>query len=124
MIVSCIAMMASGYPAFMLLAAWPGPVMLFLIPLFFTIIGLPYNSPLTGFMGMVFTIRHRGIGLSVGYALGIALFGGFAPFINTWLVARTHDPRAPGMYLAITSLITIAALIFARQRLPRRHAKG
>jgi MHS family proline/betaine transporter-like MFS transporter len=124
MIVSCIAMMASGYPAFMLLGVWPGPVMLFLIPLFFTIIGLPYNSPLTGFMGMVFAMRHRGIGLSVGYALGIALFGGFAPFINTWLVARTHDPRAPGMYLALTSLITIAALIFARRRLPKTRAEG
>ena len=120
MIVSCLAMMATGYPAFIALTFWPGAVMLFLIPLFFTIISLPYNSPLTGFMGMVFPIRHRGIGLSVGYALGIALFGGFAPYINTWLVARTHDPRAPGDYLALTSIITIAAIFFARARLPAR----
>ncbi len=116
-ILSCIAMMAAGYPAFIALDAWPGPVMLFLIPLFFTIIGLPYNSPLTGFMGMVFAMRRRGIGLSVGYAFGIALFGGFAPFINTWLVAHTGDTRAPGMYLALTSVITIIAIIFARRRL-------
>jgi MHS family proline/betaine transporter-like MFS transporter len=119
MIASCIAMMAAGYPAFFLLTLWPGPVMLFLIPLFFTIIGLHYNAPLTGFMGMVFHIRHRGIGLSVGYALGIALFGGFAPFINTWLVAQTGDPRAPGIYLAITSVVTITAILFAQRRLSR-----
>ncbi len=118
MIVSCIAMMAAGYPAFMVLAAWPGPVMLFLLPLFFTVIGMPYNAPLTGFMGMVFSIRHRGIGLSVGYAIGIAVFGGFAPFINTWLVAQTHDPRAPGLYLIIASMVTITAIFFARRRLP------
>lgn len=115
MIVSCIAQMAAGYPAFMALDAAPGATMLFLIPLFFTIIGLPYNSPLTGFMGMVFSIRHRGIGLSVGYAIGIALFGGFAPYINTWLVAETGDPRAPGLYLALTSIITIVAIMFARR---------
>ncbi len=118
MIVSCIAMMAAGYPAFMVLAAWPGPVMLFLLPLFFTVIGMPYNAPLTGFMGMVFSMRHRGIGLSVGYAIGIAVFGGFAPFINTWLVAHTGDPRAPGLYLIIASIVTITAILFARRRLP------
>jgi len=120
MILSCIAMMATGYPAFIVLTHFPGAVMLFLIPLFFTIISLPYNAPLTGFMGMVFPIRHRGIGLSVGYSLGIALFGGFAPYINTWLVARTHDSRAPGYYLAMTSIITISAIFFARARLPKR----
>jgi MHS family proline/betaine transporter-like MFS transporter len=69
-------------------------------------------------MGMVFSIRHRGIGLSVGYAIGIAVFGGFAPFINTWLVAQTHDPRAPGLYLIIASMVTITAIFFARRRLP------
>jgi len=110
-------MMAAGYPAFIALDVWPNPIMLFAIPLFFTVIGLYYNAPLTGFQGMVFGIRHRGIGLSVGYAIGIALFGGFAPFINTWLVAQTHNPRAPGLYLALTALITIAALTFAARRL-------
>jgi MHS family proline/betaine transporter-like MFS transporter len=119
MIASCIAMLAAGYPAFILLGAYPGGLTLFMIPLVFTIIGLPYNAPLTGFMGMVFPIRHRGIGLSVGYAIGIAAFGGFAPFINTWMIATTGDPRSPGIYLAITAVITIIAIGFARQRLPK-----
>ncbi len=118
MVFSCVAMLATGYPAFIALTHFPGAVMLFLIPMVFTVISLPYNSPLTGFMGMVFPIRHRGIGLSVGYSLGIALFGGFAPYINTWLVAHTHDSRAPGYYLAFTSIVTIAAIYFARARLP------
>jgi MHS family proline/betaine transporter-like MFS transporter len=92
--------------------------MLFLLPFFFTVLSLPYNSPLTGFLGMVFSIRHRGLGLSIGYALGIALFGGFAPFINQWLVNVTGDPRAPGLYLAGISLVTITAIYYARRRLP------
>jgi len=118
MIVSCLAMMAAGYPAFMLLTAWRSPLALFMIPLFFTIIGLPYNAPLTGYMGMVFPIRHRGIGLSVGYAIGIAAFGGFAPFINTWLIAQTNDPRSPGIYLGLTAILTIVAILAAQRRLP------
>jgi MHS family proline/betaine transporter-like MFS transporter len=119
MILSCVAMLAAGYPAFMILAHWPGPATLFAIPLGFTLLGLCYNAPLAGFMGMVFAVRHRGIGLSLGYALGIALFGGCAPMINTWLVAQTGDPRSPGLYLIFAAAVTIAALIAARRRLPR-----
>lgn len=119
MILSCVAMLAAGYPAFVILAHWPGPLMLFAIPLGFTVLGLPYNAPLSGFMGMVFALRHRGIGLSLGYALGIALFGGCAPMINTWLVAQTGDARSPGLYLIFCAAVTIVSLLAARRRLPR-----
>jgi MHS family proline/betaine transporter-like MFS transporter len=122
MIISCIAMLAAGYPAFIALDKWPGPEMLFFIPLFFTVIGMYYNAPLTGFQGMVFGARHRGIGLSVGYAFGITLFGGFAPFVFTWLVKHTGDPRSPGLYLALASIITIIAILYARKRLPDTEA--
>ncbi len=114
---SCLATLLAGYPAFMLLAHWPGQLMLFLLPLGLTLIGLSYNAPLVGFMGLVFPVHHRGIGLSVGYALGIALFGGFAPFINTWLIARTGDPRSPGLYVAFAALVSMAALAAARRRI-------
>jgi MHS family proline/betaine transporter-like MFS transporter len=117
MLLSCVAMLAAGYPAFILLGLWPGPVMLFLLPLGFTVIGMFYNAPLSGFMGMVFSLRHRGVGLSIGYALGIALFGGSAPFINTWLVAKTGDPRSPGLYLVFASVISIIAVLAAQRRL-------
>ena len=113
---SCLATLLVGYPAFMLLTHWPGQLMLFLLPLGLTLIGLAYNAPLVGFMGLVFPVHHRGIGLSVGYALGITLFGGFAPFINTWLAARTGDPRSPGLYLAFAALVSMVALFAARRR--------
>ncbi len=117
MLLSCLVMLAAGYPAFILLGLWPSPVMLFLLPLGFTVIGMFYNAPLSGFMGMVFSLHHRGVGLSIGYALGIALFGGSAPFINTWLVSRTGDPRSPGLYLIFASIVSIAAILAARRRL-------
>jgi MHS family proline/betaine transporter-like MFS transporter len=120
MLVSCLAMLAAGYPAFMLLGLWPGPVMLFLLPLGFTLLGLFYNAPLAGFMGLVFAVRQRGVGLSIGYALGIALFGGSAPFINTWLVAKTGDPRSPGLYLIFAAIVSIVAVLAAQRRVPRK----
>ncbi len=120
MLLSCLALLAAAYPVFILLGLWPGAVMLFVLPLFLTLIGLPYNAPLAGVMGMVFSPTRRGIGLSVGYALGITLFGGTAPFINTWLVARTGDPRSPAIYLVFAASVTMLAILAARPRLPSR----
>ena len=117
MVVSCVALLAAGYPCFILLGLWPNALTLFLLPLGLTLVGLAYSAPLQGFMGMVFSVRRRGIGLSVGYAVGIALFGGFAPFINTWLIARTGDPSSPGLYLIFTAIVSIAAILAASRRL-------
>ncbi len=119
MLASCLAMAALSYPVFDLLALWPTNLTLFCLPLVFTVLGLPYNAPLNGFMGLVFSVRERGLGLSTGYALGIALFGGAAPFIFTWLISITGDPRSPGLYLVFAAAITLVALLAARGRLQR-----
>ena len=119
MLVSCLAMLATAYPTFVVLGLWPNAAMLFALPLALTLVGLPYNAPLAGVMGLVFRVQHRGIGLSVGYSLGIVLFGGTAPFINTWLIALTGNPRSPALYLVFTASVTALAILLARRRLPR-----
>ena len=123
MLLSCVLTLAAAYPTFILLGLWPGRVMLFAIPLALVLLGLPYNAPLAGVMGLVFPTRRRGVGLSVGYALGIMLFGGTAPFINTWLILHTGDPRSPGLYLALTAAVSTGALLLARSRLRPDHAE-
>lgn len=117
MVISCVAMLVAGYPCFILLGLWPNALMLFLLPFGLTLLGLVYSAPLQGFMGMVFSVRRRGVGLSVGYAVGIALFGGFAPLINTWLIARTGNPSSPGLYLIFTAVVSIVAILTASRRL-------
>ncbi len=120
MLASCLANAALAYPAFILLARWPGQAALFLLPLLFNLVSLPYNAPLNGFMGLVFSVRERGLGLSLGYALGIAVFGGAAPFIFTWLIAVTGNPRSPALYLVFSAFITLAAIWAGRRRLRSR----
>ncbi|MBU6448312.1 MAG: MFS transporter [Rhodospirillales bacterium] len=124
MLYSCLAMAAMAYPAFYALQVWPTSLALFLLSLMFAFLGLPYNAPLNGFMGLVFLVKERGIGLSMGYALGIAIFGGAAPFIFTYLISATGDPRSPAMYLIITSIITLMALSVAKWRLQQNKIQG
>jgi MFS family permease len=53
----------------------------------------------------------RATGLSIAYAVGVALFGGTTQFIVTWLIAATGDPAAPAWYVAGTSVITAIAMM-------------
>jgi MHS family proline/betaine transporter-like MFS transporter len=43
----------------------------------------------------------------------VAIFGGFAPYIATWLIANTGSPMSPAFYVivaAAVSFLVIAAL--------------
>lgn len=120
MVCSCLLMALIAYPAFEILHIWPGELTLFCLPVLFNLVALPYNAPLNGFMGLVFPINGRGVGLSLGYSLGIALFGGCAPFIFTWLTAHTGDPRSPALYLIFTTIITLVAIWAGQRRMSAR----
>jgi MHS family proline/betaine transporter-like MFS transporter len=51
--------------------------------------------------------------MSAGYSVATAIFGGFAPFVATWLIATTGSPLAPTYYLiaaAFVSTLVIAGL--------------
>jgi MHS family proline/betaine transporter-like MFS transporter len=43
----------------------------------------------------------RASGMSLVYSVGVALFGGFAPFISTWLLDATGSKLAPAWYLVV-----------------------
>ncbi len=53
----------------------------------------------------------RATGLSIAYAVGVALFGGTTQLIITWLISATGNPAAPAWYVAGTSVITVLAML-------------
>ncbi len=48
--------------------------------------------------------------MSLVYALGVAIFGGFGQFIVTWLIAATGNPMAPAWYVIGCCAATLLAL--------------
>jgi MHS family proline/betaine transporter-like MFS transporter len=44
------------------------------------------------------------------------VFGGFAPFVATWLIAVTGDPLSPAYYLMVTAALSIVALMAIERR--------
>jgi MHS family proline/betaine transporter-like MFS transporter len=62
----------------------------------------------------------RSTGLALAYNMAVMLFGGFAPFIVTWLLERTGSPLAPAYYVTFGAVIGFVAAVCLRERSPER----
>ena len=63
----------------------------------------------------LFATRVRSSGYSIGYNVSVALFGGTAPYVATWLVARTGNDLAPAYYVIVAALITLITVLTMRE---------
>lgn len=59
-----------------------------------------------------FPARLRYTGISLGYNLGYALFGGTAPLIAAWLFKTTGSPLSPAYYLMFWACVTLLVVVF------------
>lgn len=63
----------------------------------------------------LFATRVRSSGYSIGYNLSVAVFGGTAPYVATWLVARTGNEIAPAYYVIAAAVITLLTVLTMRE---------
>jgi MHS family proline/betaine transporter-like MFS transporter len=60
-----------------------------------------------------FPTPARYTGLSLGYNIGNAIFGGTAPLVCEWLLTKTHYLYAPAIYIVACALITGLVVFFS-----------
>jgi MFS transporter, MHS family, proline/betaine transporter len=116
MLPSAILMLLSAYPVFLLITRHPTLLVVLAGLIWDTLLQVAYVSALPVMMASMFPARTRVTGLSLGYNLGVTLFGGFAPAIFTWLTDITHNNTAPSFYLMATAVVSIAAIIAVDRR--------
>ncbi|MDV3130458.1 MFS transporter [Mycobacterium sp. 29Ha] len=63
----------------------------------------------------LFATRVRSSGYSIGYNVSVAIFGGTAPYVATWLVAETGNELAPAFYVIAAAIITLATIMTTRE---------
>ncbi len=63
----------------------------------------------------LFATKVRSSGYSVGYNLSVAVFGGTAPYVATWLVARTGNELAPAYYVIAAAVVTLLTVMTMRE---------
>jgi len=75
-------------------------------------------------MAELFPARLRFSGTAIGYNLTLAVFGGTAPLLATWLIARTGNLTAPAWYLTIAAAVSLVSTLSIRQRPERNEANS
>jgi MHS family proline/betaine transporter-like MFS transporter len=107
------------YPAFNWLASDPTIEKLIAIQVALGILTACYMGPIPALMSELFQVTRRTTALSVSYALAVAIFGGFAPFVHAWLIDVTGTKIAPSYYVIFAALVSLLAL-FMVPRVQRR----
>jgi MHS family proline/betaine transporter-like MFS transporter len=76
------------------------------------------SGPMPAFMTEIFPVGVRSTGASLMYNFAVMLFGGLAPFINTWLIQSTGNKAAPVYYIFFAAAVGLIGLSTYRARAP------
>jgi MHS family proline/betaine transporter-like MFS transporter len=59
----------------------------------------------------IFPLRSRVTSMSVAYSVTLALAGGTAPLVSTWLIAETGSATSPAFYIMLFGLAGLAIML-------------
>jgi MHS family proline/betaine transporter-like MFS transporter len=68
-------------------------------------------GPFFAAVAELFPTRQRYTGLSVGYNIASALFGGTAPLVAALLIEWSGNSLAPGFYLSLCAAVSLVIAI-------------
>ncbi|MBV8778411.1 MAG: MFS transporter [Alphaproteobacteria bacterium] len=122
MLVMTVLFFVTSYPVFWLMVASPSLGSAILAAGWLSLVKAGYSGVLPSLLAELFPVETRAIGMSFSYSVSVTIFGGFAPFIATWLIAQTGDKLSPSYYLMATAVLSFIAIAAAGRRLPRRTA--
>jgi MHS family proline/betaine transporter-like MFS transporter len=105
------------YPTFMFINASPSLATLIVAIMWIAVLKSTYFAPIPALMASLFPTRTRTTGMALAYNVGTSVFGGFTPLAVASLIAATGNNLAPGFYLMIAAVVSLATLIWARARL-------
>lgn len=106
LLVCCAAFVVLPYPAAKLFLSQPSFAVIALVQVGFGLVLSLYSGPGPSAIAEIFPTRSRSTLMSAGNALATAIFGGFAPYIAAWLIARTGNPIAWVAYVMSAAVVT------------------
>jgi MFS family permease len=110
MLVPRLAAALLSYPAFLLLVDLKTPMALFGVTVLLGALTAMSGAASLVAIPELFPRRIRASGMSIAYAVGVALFGGTTQFVVTWLIGATGNPASPALYVTATSVIAIVGM--------------
>ena len=116
LVTSRVIMLLAVYPAFAFLGAHPTPLTLYAVSALLAVFVAAQIVPVLVMIPELFPKHVRATGIALTYVVSASFFGGFSPFIASWLVERTGNPLAPAWYVATACLVSLVPVIWLRDR--------
>jgi MHS family proline/betaine transporter-like MFS transporter len=112
---SCLIFIFLTYPMFsVMLAGVSAPTIIFIQLLFGVAIAM-YSGAGPAAISEIFATRGRTTQMSIANGTAVAIFGGFAPYIATWLIDKTGSPISPTFYVIASAIVTAAVILGLRE---------
>jgi MFS family permease len=92
----------------------PTPAVLFTVVGLLSIALVVQTVPAITMLPEMFPKHVRASGMSLVYSVGVSVFGGFSPFVSTWLVNATGSKLAPAWYLFAMTLVSFIGLLWLK----------
>ena len=104
------------YPLFVWMNANPSLTSLMVTQIVLcSVVGI-FFGPISTIVAEQFPAHIRSTGLGLSYNVAVMVFGGFAPFFVTWLIATTGSPVAPAFYVMFGAAVGLLAALFLKER--------
>jgi len=114
-ILGCVLLILFSIPAFMLLQT--KSLALVYVALGGLLISqLLFEGAMGATLVSLFPTAIRFSALALSYNVSVSLFGGTAPLINTWLIAKFSDPVIPAYYLIGAGVVGLIAALAVKDR--------
>jgi MFS transporter, MHS family, proline/betaine transporter len=114
LLLSCAAFILLPLPMLSWMVGGAGFGFIALMQVVFAIAIALFSGPGPAAIAEMFPTRGRSTWMSSSYALAVAIFGGFSPFVSQWLIGATGWSLAPTIWVAAAGLVSF--IVIARLR--------
>jgi len=117
LILITVAAIVTSYPAMLWLVSDPSTARLLIVELWLSMFFGVYNGAMIPHLAEIMPPEIRTSGFSLAFSLATAIFGGFTPFVCTYLIHETGNRAMPALWLSFAAVCgLVAALAGGQQR--------
>jgi MFS family permease len=110
LVASTALALATAYPAMAWLVGSPSLGRLLAVELWLSFLYGSYNGAMIVYLTEIMPLEVRTAGFSLAYSLATAVFGGFTPAFDTWLIHVTGNRAMPGVWVSCSAGLALAAV--------------
>ncbi len=111
-----LGFLLSVYPGYWWITQAPSMTSVMTVELVFAVLMAATSSPMPTASADLFPTEVRATGLAISYNIGASVFGGFSPFILTWLLHVTGDKLMPAHYSVVFFALGLIGVLMLQSK--------